>query len=316
MDCSTIIVSYNTFDLTAEAVRTALQSGSGLQHEVIVVDNDSPDGSGNRLRSEFERDTRVVVLDMGTNAGFAAANNEGARRATGRVLFFLNPDTLVLDRAIPVLADFLDRTSDAGAVGPRVLNPDRTVQRSTSTFPSPLSMVRHRFPVFARQRRPATVPTPVDVVVGCAFALRREAFDAVGGWDERYFMYSEENEICLALLGKGLRSYIVPDAEIVHFGGQSSKDRYAEQQVVAAESEMAFLSRHGGLFLRTFARATGALGFGGRALVFRLLAAARPERRAEYQRRGSAAAALWRFYVGLTPKRPPSVLPGSPPDAA
>ena len=91
MDVSTIIVSYNTFALTREAVRTALAAAAELDHEVVVVDNDSPDGSAARLAEAFAGDDRVMVLATGENAGFAAANNRGAAVARGRVLYFLNP---------------------------------------------------------------------------------------------------------------------------------------------------------------------------------------------------------------------------------
>ena len=303
MDCSTIIVSYDTFDLTAAAIRSALAGAPGLDHEVIVVDNASPDESERRLREAFAGDARVHVLGAGGNVGFAAANNAGARRATGRVLFFLNPDTLVLGDAVATLVAFVDAHPEAGAVGPRVLNEDRSVQPSAMRFPSPRALLDHRFPFLAtRETTRATAVTPTDAVSGCALAVARAHFDAVGGWDERYFMYSEEIELCLALSKRGLQSYLLPSAQIVHYGGRSSLDRYAEQQVMLAESEMVYLRRHAGAGLLLLARLSGIVGFGGRAAIFGALSALRPHLRERYRHRGEAAAQLLRYY--LRPARP------------
>lgn len=300
MDCSTVIVSYNTFDLTAEAVRTALAGAPGLVHEVIVMDNDSPDGSAARLRDAFGDDPRVRVMESGGNVGFSAANNLGAARATGRVLFFLNPDTLVHGDAVTRLAAYLDAHPEAGAVGPRVLNADGTDQVSTAPFESVGSILHHCFPVVPRARVPALGaradgPAEVDIVKGCALALRRDAFDAVGGWDERYFMYAEENELCLALRQAGYVNVFVPGAVITHYGGAASADRYAEQQVLASQSSVAFLRRHRSRALVEFNRVAGTVGFGARAVLFPLLARLRPDRADEYRRRGAAAAAISRY---------------------
>ena len=297
MDCSTVIVSYNTFALTAEAVRSALSSACALKHEVIVVDNASPDDSARKLRDAFAGDARVRIVDAGGNVGFSAANNIGARLSTGRVLFFLNPDTVVLGDAVPALVAFADATPDAGAAGPLVLNPDRSVQRSTMRFPSVRALLRHRFPLFPPPRLPLDAPSRVEVIVGCALAMRRDVFDEVGGWDERYFMYSEEKELCRGVAESGRHSYFVPQAQIVHYGGQASMDRYAEQQVLIAQSERAYLKRHAGKGLRAFARVSGAVGFGSRALIFRLLARLSPQKQAGYARRADAASKLWRYYA-------------------
>ena len=306
MDCSTIIVSYNTFDLTREAVATALRAADGLAHEVIVVDNNSPDDSAARLREAFPEATHptVHVVANAENAGFGKANNQGAALARSDVLFFLNPDTVVHGPAIRTLYDFLAAHPDAGAVGPRVFNPDGTDQPSTSSFLTARRILRHHLPVGAllrgqERRQDAIPPTsqPVDIVKGCALALRRAAFDAVGGWDESYFMYSEEAELCFALREAGYTNYFVRDAEITHYGGVSTQDNYAAQQVVQQRSALYFLHRHHSAGLVGLYRITGALGFGLRALTFPLLRRLRPQNASDYRRRGQAAAALFRWFL-------------------
>ena len=299
MDVSTILVSYNTFALTREAVASALAAAPGLAHQVIVVDNASPDGSAARLAAAFAGDARVTVLDTGQNPGFAAANNRGAERATGRVLYFLNPDTVSHGDGIARLVAYLDAHPAAGAVGPRVLNADGSDQPSTSTFETVGSLLRHYFPVGGgrRQPDPGAGPQPVDIVKGCALAVRRDAFDAVGGWDERTFLYAEEDELCWALAERGLATVYLPDATVTHYGGAATAERYVEHQLMACESGVAFLRRHATPGLVRFNRAAGWLGFGLRALAFPALAALRPSRGDDYRRRGAAAAALWRWFA-------------------
>ena len=307
MDCSTIIVSYNTFDLTRAAVEAVVAAGGGLAHEVIVVDNDSPDDSAARLQAAFppSEHPNIHIIANAENAGFSKANNLGAARARGTALFFLNPDTLAHGHAVRTLFDFLTTHDEAGAAGPHVLNPDGTDQPSTASFLTTWSVLRHHLPIGSmlrgKDRRQDVIPAstqPVDIVNGCALALRREAFDAVGGWDASYFMYAEEAELCHALRQAGYTNYFVREAQITHYGGASTEERYAAQQIVQQRSALQFLRRHHSRWFVGWYRLTGALGFGLRALVFPILRRLRPQRAAAYQRRRDAAAALFRWFVG------------------
>lgn len=307
MDCSTIIVSYNTFELTRAAILSALESGNQIRNEVLVVDNVSPDGSYQRLREAFpeEEHPNVHVLGSEANLGFSAANNIAARRAKGRVLFFLNPDTLVHDDAIHQLVTLLDTKSEVGAVGPRVLNTDGTDQYSVMPFPTVGELLRHRVPVTAilrpgsRRHDPIQHHSgPVDIVKGCALAIRREVFDMIGGWDESYLMYSEEAELCWRLRSRGLSTYFLREAVITHYSGVASREKYVEHTLLTARSNLQFLQRHGTPVLRVANRLTGIVGFGVRAFVFPILERVRPSEAEEYKLRGRAALALWRWYLG------------------
>ena len=306
MDCSTIIVSYNTFDLTRAAVEAAVAAAGDLTHEVIVVDNLSPDDSAARLRAAFppSEHSNIHIIANTENAGFSKANNQGAARAQGTVLFFLNPDTLAHGQTIRTLFDFLTTHAEAGAAGPHVLNPDGTDQPSTASFLTARGILRHHLPIGSllrgKDRRQDVIPPttqPVDIVNGCALALRREAFDAVGGWDASYFMYAEEAELCYALQQAGYTNYFVRAAQITHYGGASTEDRYAAQQIVQQRSALQFLRRHHARWFIGWYRLTGVLGFGLRALVFPLLRRLRPQRAAAYQQRGDAASALFRWFL-------------------
>ena len=293
MDVSTVIVSYNTFDLTREAVRTALEAAPGLDHQVVVVDNGSPDGSGPRLSRAFGGDGRVTVIEAGENLGFAAANNAGARASAGRVLYFLNPDTVSHDDGIARLVAFLDARAQAGAVGPHVVNADGSDQPSTGRFDTALSLARHFLSLPAPHPR-RDRPRPVDVVKGCALAVSRDAFDEVGGWDERYFMYAEENELCLALAQSGRQNWFVPGARVTHYGGAASAERYVEHQLLAMKSATAFLRRRGSRGLVAYHRALGAVTFAARALLLEAASRLRPGDD-RLRQRSRAARALWRY---------------------
>lgn len=306
MDCSTIIVSYNTFELTLDAVRSALRSGGPLQHEVIVVDNASPDQSARRLREALPESDypNVHIVASNENLGFSRANNAGARLANGRVLFFLNPDTIVRGDAIPLLVRFLDANPEAGAVGPRILSADGTDQPSVRPFTTVWNMLRYYLPVGSllrgRARRLDPVlraSGPVDIVRGCALAIRRDTFVAVGGWDESYFMYAEEDELCWNLRQAGYSNYFLREAQVVHFEGGSTLADYTAYQIMERRSALRFLRKRGKASHVIVNRIGGSIGFGVRAVLFRLLAVLRPREAASFRRRGDAAAALWRWFV-------------------
>lgn len=277
-----------------------------MQHEVVVVDNASPDNSASRLRDVFPEANypNVEIIGSSSNHGFSAANNIGAHRAKGRVLFFLNPDTIVHADAIPRLVQVLDSFPEVGAAGPRILNADGTDQPSTWEFPTLASQLRHYLPATSllrgedRRSDPILgVSQQVDVVKGCAIAVRRAALQTVGGWDTSYFMYAEEGELCWSLRKNGYKTYFLREAEITHLGGQSTVSNYASFQVMERRSNLQFLKRHGTAGQIIVDRVAGTIGFAGRAAIFSLFARLRPNKAEEYRRRGAAARALWRWFA-------------------
>ncbi len=304
MDLSVIIVSYNTFDLTRAAIESVLANTPPPTTEIIVVDNNSPDQSGQKLVDHFDLSAQqnLTIVQLQKNIGFSAGNNVGATRATGRVLLFLNPDTIVLPGALNKL--FLAAmTAGIGAVGPRVYNADKSDQKSVSHFPSFTTMIRHYLPLGALLRKDIrkSVEVPknnesVDTIKGCAIALRRQVFEEVGGWDESYFLYSEETELCYQIKLLGYVNRFVRDAEIIHFGQASiSKEDYAKQQVVQSRSALQFLQRHSSRSAVMINRVLGSLGFGIRSLVFGLIG--RVGGNDDYKLRAQASRALFKFYT-------------------
>jgi GT2 family glycosyltransferase len=226
--------------------------------EVIVVDNGSQDGTVQKLQSHFPW---VQVLANEQNLGFTRANNQGFARSSGRTVYFLNPDTeLEHDRfhgdSLFALYDVLQRSEGVAMVGPQLRNADNSLQSSARRFPEPLTgffestWLGRALPLSPWTRRLHMADWPVrwgydvDWIVGAAMLCRREALVQVmqatetgapwpwqGPFDERFFMYSEETDLCLRLKLAGWRVLYVPQARVIHFEGRSSEQAVAARHI-------------------------------------------------------------------------------------
>ncbi len=224
---SVIIVSWNTGDLLADCLRSVVENPPPETYEIWVVDNGSTDGTQAMLAADFPQ---VRLIQNRENVGFARANNQAIERSAGEYILLLNPDTVVHPGALAMLEKFLHNTPSAGAVGPLTLNPDGTLQ--TSAYPAP-TLFREGWRLLhldalkpvGEYRQSAWVRTearPVDNLLGACILLRRAALAQVGVFDERYFIYSEEIDLCFRLRRAGWQLFWLPTASIVHFGGQST----------------------------------------------------------------------------------------------
>lgn len=239
---SILIVSYNTREMTLDCLRSVYEQTRDVSFEVLVVDNASTDASADAIAAKFPQ-VRLWALD--DNLGFAGGNNFAAQHATGDWLLLLNPDTVVLDRAIDRLVEFAERrqTDDPayGIFGGRTLFGDRSLNPTSCwNRPTVWSMVclgTGLLSVFRKSSifNPEAMPgwkrdsvRDVDIVTGCFFLLRRELWNRLGGFDPAFFMYGEEADLCLRARQRGLRGLICPDATIVHYGGASEKVRAAK----------------------------------------------------------------------------------------
>jgi hypothetical protein len=231
MRLSIIIVNWNSTGYLLKCLDSVFHETKDLDFEVIVVDNASTDNGCTIIRNRFPQ---VRLIESRSNLGFAGANNLGAGHSQGTSLLFLNPDTIVLGNAITTAVGHLDRLKDAGAMGVRLLNPDMTVQTSAilriPTIMNQLfgiEILRTRFPqlkIFgtAPLYSPGAGPQKVEAISGACLFVKRGAFMAAGGFDTRYFMYSEDVDLCKSLQSKGYAVYYAGDASIVHFGGTST----------------------------------------------------------------------------------------------
>ena len=228
MDLSVIVVSWNTRELLRSCLRSVYDTANGLQFEVVVVDNGSSDGSCGMVVAEFPQ---AILIRNEANRGFAAANNQAILESTGRYVLLLNPDTAVRPGALSTLVRFLDEHPDAGAAGSLLLDPDGGMQPSCSPMPT-LSRELWRllhldvvwpYASYTMRTWSRQIPREVDVVQGACLMLRREALAQAGYLDEDYFIYTEEVDLCHRVQEHGWKVYWVPTAEVVHYGGRSTR---------------------------------------------------------------------------------------------
>lgn len=239
-DLSVCLVNWNTRADLEQAITSLLADAdhwlrrAGSVVEVIVVDNASTDGSAEMVRTRFPA---VALVEAAENLGFARGYNLAASRAAGRHLLMLNPDTVVRPGALSALVEFLDSHPRAGAAGPRLVNPDGSLQYSCRRFPRPMAALFRNTPLgrllpgnrFTRDYLMAEwdhdTPRQVDWLSGAALCIRREAWEQVGGFDEAFFMYAEDIDWCLRAHQAGWEVWYVPHAVVVHRIGASSDQR-------------------------------------------------------------------------------------------
>jgi GT2 family glycosyltransferase len=249
MDLVIVTVSYNTRGLLADCLASTIagMERSGLEGELWVVDNASSDGSAAMVQRRFPT---VRLIASYENLGFAAGNNLALRAlgaetgCTPRHILFLNPDTKVIDDALGTMVRFLDQTPGAGAAGARLVHDDGSFQHSGFAFPGLAQVFFDFFPLhprlldsrlngrYARRLYEGTRPFAVDHPLGAALMVRSETLEQVGGFDERYFMYCEEIDLCRRIRAAGWAIFCVPQAEIVHLVGQSTR-QFRDQMFVA-----------------------------------------------------------------------------------
>lgn len=253
-DLSIIIVNWNTRELLSRCLISVLheaQASSTGQVEIYVVDNASTDGSTDLVKERFPP---VRLIENSTNVGFARANNQALRRASGEYVVLLNSDTRVLQGAFATLLRFMDEHPDAGGCGPALLNADGTLQPSCYPMRTPgrefwrLTFLEAIWPRanYPQERWGRQTPRQVEVIKGACLVLRRRALDEVGLLDDRYFMYTEEMDLCCRLLEAGLKLWWVPQAEVVHYEGASSKQIEEAMYIQLYRSKVQFHRKFGG----------------------------------------------------------------------
>lgn len=222
MDVSVIIVNYNTLALTRQCVDSIFEKTSGLDFEVIVVDNGSTDGS----REYFSQDDRIRYVYSVENLGFGRANNLGETCAKGEFLFFLNSDTYFLNNALLYFMTYVKscKMSRLGFVGTLLKDVDGKINGYGDDFPSimkSLKMAAHICWPPKKSVSFSATPFMIDYVLGADLFVRKELFDELNGFDEDFFMYYEESDLQCRSHKKGFCNFIIDSPNIVHLEGKS-----------------------------------------------------------------------------------------------
>jgi GT2 family glycosyltransferase len=263
---SAIVVSFNTCQMTQDCLRALESTLEGIHSEIIVVDNASTDGSPAAIRQNFPR---VRLIARETNGGFGAANNEAMRIAQGRFLLLLNSDAFPEKPALPALLDFIRENPRAGAVGPRLLNADGSLQVSCHPFPSPLFAWRENLWLTSGYRHwPHDQVRRVDFLIGACLLVRREVYEQLGGFDETFFMYSEEADWQRRMRDAGWDRVFVPTARVTHLGGASGATEETRIRRHFFESLDHYERKHHGLAGLIAFRAAMAAGCALRTLIW------------------------------------------------
>ncbi len=210
VDISVIIVSYQTADLIGACLNSII-SQTGCHQEIFVVDNASTDGTVDLITAEYPS---VQLIANAENRGFAAANNQVLPHCRGRYLLFLNPDTVLQDGCLIAAIAFMDAHPEVGLAGLEILNPDGTNQDSVS-----LRYLSHRYAAGEL----TGLPGKIAAVLGAAMIAPRSAIDAVGGFDGDFFLYGEDEDLCLRLRRRGYQIGYIPGARVIHHHGQSER---------------------------------------------------------------------------------------------
>jgi hypothetical protein len=252
-DLSICIVNWNTREDLEQALASILHPDPGTGIQVVVVDNASDDGSADMVCGRFPT---VTLVESRENLGFARGYNRAASESRGRHLLILNPDTLVHRGALAKLTAYLDAHPEAGAIGPRLLNTDGSLQFSCRRFPTPLAAL-FRNTILGRLVGPDrftrdylmsdwdhSSPRAVDWISGAAMGIRREVWEKVGGFDEGFFMYAEDMDWCLRARQAGYEVHYVPDAVITHRIGRSSDQRPVAMLIQFHRSMARFYRKH------------------------------------------------------------------------
>jgi GT2 family glycosyltransferase len=281
MDLAVVTVSYNTRHLLADCLASVMAGleESSLTGSVWVVDNASADHSAEMVRERFPE---VHLIASKANMGFAAGNNLGLRSIglmpgnqppvwdepsnLPRHVLFLNPDTRVEDNALGTLVRFLDAHPLAGAAGARLTYGDGSFQHSAFAFPGLTQIFLDFFPLhhwlldsrlngrYPQRLYKTGQPFKVDHPLGAALMVRGETLLQVGGFDESYFMYCEEIDLCRRIWDGGWQVFCVPQAEIVHLEGQSTRQFRDRMFVALWRSRFLMFDKHQGIAFRWAAR--------------------------------------------------------------
>jgi len=279
LDLSIIIVNYNVKEFLQNLIHSIEKASTNITKEIIVIDNASDDGSVEFLKEKFPQ---VNLIVNQKNLGFGKANNIGLKQATGKYILLINPDTIVAEDTFEKMIQFFETNKNVGLAGCKILNPDGTLQLACRrSFPGPwtsftkvtgLSSLFPKSKLFARYNLTyldENQSYEVDAISGSFMMMRREVYRKVGGFDEQFFMYGEDLDLCYRVQKAGFKIYYVHTTQIIHYKGESTKRSSLDETKVFYNAMHLFVKKHlsssflVGLILRSAIGIRSSLGFIG-----------------------------------------------------
>lgn len=252
MNVSIIIVNYNTKELINNCLESIFEQTLGIPFEVIVVDNDSNDGSQKNILQNFPN---IKYIGLNKNIGFGLANNEGLKIATGKNILFLNPDTKLLNNAVKILSDYLDNNDNVGACGGNLFNENMNPTHSYRLiFPSIFLEINDlflRIPekiIFGRncEHNYSNKNKSVAYITGADLFVKKSILDQEGWFSPLFFMYYEETDLCYRINKAGFKVRSIPEAKIQHLEGKCfGENKISQHRINLSEtSRKAFYSKN------------------------------------------------------------------------
>jgi hypothetical protein len=240
---SIIIVNYKTPQLTINCADSTLSLPDAPRKEIIIVDNASGDGSVKKIREHLG--DKIKLIASKTNTGFSRGNNLGAQPAEGDILFFLNSDTIIKKDIFPSCLEIFQKNKTIGILSPLLKTKDGSRQDfAFGNFPTFGRLL------FRRTKKDMEIPQnenimETDWVSGCALMIRRSIFKEISGWDENYFLYYEDIDLCKRVKNKGYKIAVDPGSEITHLGGESFNKRKTQKNHYYNSQDHYFKKHHG-----------------------------------------------------------------------
>jgi GT2 family glycosyltransferase len=246
-DLSIIVVSWNTSKLLRQCLVAVTQTTQELDVEVLVVDNASSDGSAAMVRQYFPK---AQLIENSENLGFAMANNQAIRASKGRYILLLNSDAFLIEGAAAAMVQFMDLHNEAGIVGANLIYPDGKPQPSHSSLPTLLSDIKSllgldKAALWLHSKDRVTNEIETGTVSGACLLARRSMLDQIGLFDDEFFMYSEEVDLCFRAQKSGWKVYHLPFARTIHVGSGSSGPT-AKRMLMLYQGKLNYYAKHYG----------------------------------------------------------------------
>lgn len=232
MDLSVIVLNYKAKNLVKNCLKNILALNLNLEYEIIVVDNASDDGCPEMVKKEFSAEVsinKIKIIESKINKGYASGNNLGIKESKGKYILILNPDITVLDGSIEKMLEFMEKNSDCAICGPKLLNPDKSIQISSFRFPRWYTPIFRRtfLKNFSFTKEELKKYQMLDVkeneiheaewLMGACVMIKKSAIEKVGLMDENYRLYFEDTDWCKRFFKAGYKVYYFPQAEMIHF---------------------------------------------------------------------------------------------------
>ena len=254
MKLSVVIVNYNVKYFLEQCLLSVIRASAHMESEILVVDNNSSDGSVDYIRKRFPS---VQVIANKDNPGFSKANNQAIKIAQGEFILILNPDTLVAEDTFDICIDFMNKHTDAGALGVKMIDgKGNFLPESKRALPTPevafykmFGLARifpksHRFGRYHLSYLSKDETNPVDILSGAFMFFRKKVLDEIGYFDETFFMYGEDIDLSYRVLKAGYKNYYLADTTIIHYKGESTKKGSLNYVRVFYQAMIIFARKH------------------------------------------------------------------------